>query len=380
MNPIQLHEYGRFRGIIPPPFITTWDTTFTQVGSSEANQIKLPLQSTETYNFDVDWGDGTKDTITSWDQAETLHTYTTGGSYTIKIKGTFPKFYFNNGKEIGKLKGIDDWGGVEFSTDQTNAFYGCWGLTYVPPVTSDSINAVTVGDYMFAFCAITSLPEDMLFPNVTTGKSMFRENQLPVLPSAMRLNSLIDGYYMFANIGLTEIPAGMDLPSIENGSFMFYFNSALTTVPESMTLATLINGTDMFSSCSIDTLPSGMELPLLDTGRRMFYGCDLTSLPPNMNLPMVTSGYQMFYNNNLTDLPVGMTLPMLDYASKMFFGNTINTTRYSQLLIDLESGNPNNNFQFGGGNSKYNSSGETARNILTSAPRSLTITDGGLQA
>jgi len=60
----------------------------------------------------------------------------------------------------------------------------------------------------------------------------------------------------------------------------------------------------------------------------------------------------------------------------MFRGSTINTVRYSQLLIDLESGNPNDNVTFHGGNSTYNSSASTARANLIS--RGWSILDGGL--
>ena len=71
-----------------------------------------------------------------------------------------------------------------------------------------------------------------------------------------------------------------------------------------------------------------------------------------------------------------MTLSSLINGSNMFNGNTINTTRYSQLLIDLENLNPNNNVTFHGGNSKYNASGEIARDALI--VRVWSITDGGL--
>jgi hypothetical protein len=74
-----------------------------------------------------------------------------------------------------------------------------------------------------------------------------------------------------------------------------------------------------------------------------------------------------------------MELPLLTNGTQMFLGNTINTTRYSQLLVDLESGNANNSVTFHGGNSKYNATGQTARDILTGATRLWTITDGGLE-
>ena len=53
------------------PFISTWNTATTYTGSTANNQIRLPLISTGTYKFTVNWGDSTSDNITTWNQAET---------------------------------------------------------------------------------------------------------------------------------------------------------------------------------------------------------------------------------------------------------------------------------------------------------------------
>jgi len=73
----------------PPPLEFTIDTTATEAGSSANDQYRLPLMSTGTYNFYVDWGDGTiGDQITSWNQAEATHTYATAGTYIVQILAT----------------------------------------------------------------------------------------------------------------------------------------------------------------------------------------------------------------------------------------------------------------------------------------------------
>ena len=41
-----------------PVFETTWDTRNTTVGGTGANRIRLPLVADGTYDFVVDWGDG----------------------------------------------------------------------------------------------------------------------------------------------------------------------------------------------------------------------------------------------------------------------------------------------------------------------------------
>ncbi|KKM83000.1 hypothetical protein LCGC14_1313860 [marine sediment metagenome] len=42
-------------------FTSKWDTNLISFSSSSNNQVKLPLQSVGTYDFTVDWGDGTQD-------------------------------------------------------------------------------------------------------------------------------------------------------------------------------------------------------------------------------------------------------------------------------------------------------------------------------
>jgi len=122
------------------------------------------------------------------------------------------------------------------------------------------------------------------------------------------------------------------------------------------------------------------NLNLATTAQFAFRNCPaLSSLPDALTFPVLEDGFRMFRDCGITSLPSGMTLPALSSGSQMFLGVTLDTTRYSQLLVDLESGNPNNSVVFEGGNSKYNATGETARNILTGGVRLWTITDGGLE-
>ena len=104
-------------------FISTWDTTNITSGSSNSNQITLPLESSGTYNFIVDWGDGTSDTITQYNQAEVTHTYLNEGIYEIKINGTITGFRFNNLGDRNKLLDISNYGSLNLGNNG-GYFYG----------------------------------------------------------------------------------------------------------------------------------------------------------------------------------------------------------------------------------------------------------------
>ena len=124
-------------------------------------------------------------------------------------------------------------------------------------------------------------------------------------------------------------------------------------------------------------LPNTLSLLNWRDGTNTFQSSGLDSLPDVMVLDNLETGYLMFFQNNLTDLPTGITLPNLSNGDRMLEGNTINTERYSKLLIDMEAGNNNTNVPFHGGGSKYNAAGETARNLLI-ANQNWSFTDGGL--
>lgn len=178
------------------------------------------------------------------------------------------------------------------------------------------------------------------------------QNNTEIADNGAWFNVVTNGLGMFANNSLTSLPSGMNLPLLTNGSIMFN-NNNITLLPSGMELPNLTAGVFMFTDNPITSLPSGMELPNLSNGSRMFRGTSLTSLPLGMDLPLLTDGFQMF------------------------LGNTINTARYSQLLIDLEANNNNNNVAFNGGLSTFNAQGEIARMALIA--RGWTITDGGLE-
>jgi len=136
--------------VVPPPppeFIFSVDTT--KAGSLNT-QFQLPLVSNGTISIDVDWGDGNTDTITTYNQAETLHTYDTSGVYEIKIVNEVRGWQFNNGGDKLKMLGVTEWGGFNFTEHST--FYGCTSFNH----TATDIPTISTIDMKtaFAFCGL----------------------------------------------------------------------------------------------------------------------------------------------------------------------------------------------------------------------------------
>ena len=158
------------------PFITTWKTD--NPGISNDNQITIPTFPGESYDYTVDWGDGSSETITTSDAL--THTYAVPGTYTVSITGSFPRIYFNNGfstnpQDNNKLLTIEQWGGIRWES-MDNAFSGCANLQVLATDTPDLSRVFNLRE-MFFFCSNlvgNSSFNDWDVSNVQSMIAMFR--------------------------------------------------------------------------------------------------------------------------------------------------------------------------------------------------------------
>jgi len=169
--------------ILETDFISVWDTRETTNSLTGANQIQLPLDSSGTYNFTVDWGDGTQDVITAFDQEEVVHTYEIEGKYTIKIQGVCDGFGFNNIniQDRNKLLDIKQWGTLTVHNNGYQ-FYNCSNLIKVSLTEVLDLSNNTNLEGMFS--GATSLNEyfgDYDISTITNMSSMLDNTALNVL-------------------------------------------------------------------------------------------------------------------------------------------------------------------------------------------------------
>ena len=126
---------------ISDEFIFTVKTNNLSAGSTANDTFKLPLVASSTVNAIVDWGDGSSDVITAYNQAEVTHQYASIGTYEIKIDGVINGWQFNASGDMLKILDIKNWGSFDISTDAT--FYACYNLTQsatdVPTISSTSL-------------------------------------------------------------------------------------------------------------------------------------------------------------------------------------------------------------------------------------------------
>ena len=122
-------------------FITQWDTF---LDASNGPCVTIPTHPDETYDYNVDWGDGNNSTNQSGDAT---HVYASSGIKTVTITGTFPRIYINNGLKINKITSIDQWGTGTW-TSMEAAFFGAENLV-MTATDSPDLSQVTSMKEMF---------------------------------------------------------------------------------------------------------------------------------------------------------------------------------------------------------------------------------------
>lgn len=151
---------------------STWKTD--NVGTSNDDQITLPLIATGSYEFVVQWGDGLSNYIDTWNQAEVTHTYPASGTYKVKITGKCWGFQFNNGGDKLKILTIERWG-KDFNLGNNNSvFYGCANLVIN---AKDILDTSMMTDFYQLFRDCAALNADLNFndtSNVTNHTYMLR--------------------------------------------------------------------------------------------------------------------------------------------------------------------------------------------------------------
>lgn len=125
-------------------FITTWKIDV------DGQEIRIATIFGETYDYEIDWGDGTVENI---DTADTqIHEYANAGTYTVAIRGQFPAIRNSQiSVDIRKrLLSIEQWGDIVWERfDQ--AFIQCVNMEYNATDVPD-LSQVTNMAFMFLDC------------------------------------------------------------------------------------------------------------------------------------------------------------------------------------------------------------------------------------
>lgn len=133
-------------------FVTTWKTD--NKGSSGPTAITIPTVGSG-YSYDVDWNnDGTFDQ--SGMTGEVTHDFGKAGTYTIQIRGQFPRIYFNNSGDKEKILSVDQWGSIKWSS-MSHAFDGASNLKINATDTPDLSGVNDLSNMFLGASSLTTL-------------------------------------------------------------------------------------------------------------------------------------------------------------------------------------------------------------------------------
>lgn len=286
---------GLFEG---NPFTVEW----TVAGDATARTVSLPLvqnraEGALSYDCVVDWGDGTTPSlVTSYNDANRIHTYASDGNYEMKVYGTMEGWSFNYGGDKDKLTKIVHWGdngtfdGFKYLA---GGFYGCSNLT---DIGNSAIPASGTGILSDGFSNLFRLASSL-----TSISSHLFSNH----PNAESF------YGVFLACGITSIPSGLFDNNIGATGFnsAFYSSGITSIIPglfDYCVAATRFD--DCFRNTNIASIPSGLfnYCVLATRFDDCFREANITSIPSGLfdnNTAVVTFSNCFFSCSNLETSP-----------------------------------------------------------------------------
>ncbi|WP_316632354.1 BspA family leucine-rich repeat surface protein [uncultured Flavobacterium sp.] len=271
---IQNTVFGRTKNT----FISTWRTSNTSTGSSTSTQVKLPLINTGTYNFIVDWGDGLYNTITNWNQAQTTHTYSVAGDYTIKITGTCTGWRFTNFGDRLKILSISKWGKLRLGNDN-GYFYGCANLNLSG--VSDILDLTGTTTLEAAFFGCTAL--------TTIG----RVNEWNMSGVIVLYNTFNSSSFN-SNIGNWDVS---HVNTLRNTFVNSSFNNGESPDINNWNVSKVANMESLFSGSKFNQYIGNWNTVNVTTMNSMFQGSSFNQAIGTWNVTKVTDFTSMFRNN-----------------------------------------------------------------------------------
>jgi surface protein len=304
-------------------FISVWDTTKISPNSSFDNQIELPLISDGTYNFSVEWGDGTSDRITTWNQLETTHTYASQNNYTINIKGMIVGWSFVNTGDKLKLFEIKQWGVLQLgnsgknfygcsnlkitasdilnltnTTSLESTFRGCSSIDEIEKINEWDVSSVTDMSYMFAYASCFNQNiGNWDVSSVTNMRAMFRHaycfNQNI---GNWDVSSVTDMRYMFVfALIFNRSIDNWDVSSVTDMGFMFFVTSFNQNI-SNWDVSSVTNMGSMFSISLFNQNIGNWDVSSVINMYGMFYNASFNQNINNWNVSSVADMSYMFRN------------------------------------------------------------------------------------
>ncbi|MCL6294525.1 BspA family leucine-rich repeat surface protein [Jejuia spongiicola] len=371
---------GRVNCAAMDPLVTKWRTN--NDGASNDNQITIRTIQGETYNYNVNWGDGTTSTGLTGDF---LHTYAQPGVYEVSITGDFPGFQFNNDAEAPKIIEVSDWGDIIYRSFE-GAFWGCINLQ-ITATNAPNLSQVTSMKGTFYNAGGNLNIENWDVSNVENMSQLFNENNSFNRDiSSWNVSKVTNMSEMFAFASaFNQDLSNWNVSNVTDMTAMFAFVSTFNQDIGNWNVSSVTNMSEMFTEAyTFNQDLSNWDVSNVTGMSDMFanassFNQDLS----NWDVSNVTDMSSMFANASFFNQDLGnWDISSLENAARMFENVALSTENYEALLVGWSTLDTNEtqipqDITFSAGNSTYCEALDE-RNTLK-REFGWNITDGGVE-
>lgn len=205
----------RFRGVLvkvedveettgndPSAFVFTWKTDM------DKQTLHIGANTDYSYDFNIDWGDGTIEEIIAIAPEAFEHTYEMAGTYTVSIAGEFPSFSFD--EDYSFVMSIEQWGNVVWK-DLSFAFALCTNMHYNASDVPDLSNVTSLEGLFYGAGFFNADLGDWDTSNITNMERTFSGSK--------SFNGDISSWDTSKVINMREMFAGTDEFNVDIGDW-----------------------------------------------------------------------------------------------------------------------------------------------------------------
>ena len=237
--------------VIQPEFIMLVKTD--NAGTSASDQFLIKTLG-GGYNYDVDWGDGNTDTGITGD---ITHTYSTAGTYTVKISGLFPRLYGFGATDTNKILDVLNWGNIAWGNSLEWMFFNADSLTTLSATDTPDFSSTTGLTSFFRasnnFSGGGNI-ENWDVSNIQGFASCFEGTKFNDDISSWNMSSATTTLRMFYGAAsFNQDISSWSIQNVSNMNTMFFVATSFNQNLGSWEIASLIGAVSIFANSGMST-------------------------------------------------------------------------------------------------------------------------------
>ncbi|WP_299764465.1 BspA family leucine-rich repeat surface protein [uncultured Dokdonia sp.] len=344
-------------------FITKWVTEFSN------ETITIITRANEyTYNYTIDWGDGT---IQSGRTGDVAHVYETAGSHMISIRGDFPAIHmFPNDDGREQIRSVEQWGTIEWQTmeeafiaaerldinatdipnlsqaESLRAMFAFVGeLTVNSSINNWDVSTITDMGALFSISSFNGDISNWDVSSVTNMGNMFNASSFNQNISNWDVSNVINMSNMFNESDFNQDISGWNVNNVGNMTSMFR-NSSFNQDISDWDVVNVTDMSGMFNNSIFNKDISGWNVSNVTTMLSMFRNSVFNQDISGWNVSNVTIMLSMFedssFDQDISDWNVSNVTDMVDMFEDSLFNQNIsewnvnNVTRMLNMFANSQ--------------------------------------------